>query len=141
MVAVAGIQPTEAMSSHHAAAVVVGGAMAIWIAHAYAGLMGHRVSSGHRLGPKAFAEALRSAWPVVTAGGIIALPLVGSGLGVYGLASALDACNLVGVLILASVGWAAARTSGAGWGRTAVLVGLSCGLGLLVVVIERLVHH
>jgi hypothetical protein len=141
MVAVAGIDSVDGFTWNEAAATVIAGAVAIWIAHAYAGMMGHRVSSGSRLGPRALANALRSTWPVVAAGIIIALPLAGAGLGLYGIPSALIACHGVGIAILACVGWSAGRASQASWARKSFLIALSCGLGLLVVALERLVHH
>lgn len=141
MVAVAGISPMDGLRWHGALAAVVGGAMTIWFAHAYSALMGHRVSSGVRLGPRALAEALRSTWPVVTAGGLVASPLLGSGVGLVDLPTALAGCMIVGIAVLASVGWAAGRGPDVAWWRKLVLIALSSGLGVLVIVGKRWVHH
>lgn len=140
MVAVAGIDVVDGFEWHEAAATVIGGSVAIWIAHAYAGMMGHRVSSGSRLGLRALAHALRSTWPVAAAGVIVALPLAGAGLGLYDIPRALTACQGVSIAILACVGWAAGRASRANWAHQALLIALSCGLGLLVVALKNVLH-
>ena len=82
MVAVAGIDGGDGTSWLEAAAAIVAGAAAIWVAHAYAVLLSRRVVAGHRLAARDLGEALAGSWPIVTAGVILALPLLPVALGV-----------------------------------------------------------
>jgi hypothetical protein len=122
-------------------AVVVGGGVAIWLAHAYSGLMSQRITSGHRVAGPDIGAALAGSWPIVSAALLTALPLIGVAFGMYSMQTALRLASGVGVLILALVGVAAGIITQETWARRALLVVLSSGLGLLVVAIELAVHH
>lgn len=141
MVAVVGIDSGADASGWEALLIVVAGAAAIWVAHAYATLMSHRITSGRRAEGRDLVEALRSSWPVVSAGLLLAAPLLGVVFGVYALQTGLGLSSIMGVLILALIGIAAGIVTHETWPRRIVLVLLSCGLGLAIVVIELAVHH
>lgn len=141
MVAVAGISGGDEASWSEAALVIVAGAAAIWVAHAYAVLMGKRVAVGHRLDARDLGEALRGSWPIVSAGVILAVPLLPVAAGLWSLDFALGASSLTGVLILALVGILAGVITHETWPRRILLAVLSAGLGLAVVAVELAVHH
>ena len=141
MVAVAGISEGHDTSWSDAMLIVVAGAFAIWLAHAYATLMGRRAASGKRSDRADLWRALTDSWPIVTAGVMVSLPLVLAGIGVLDLDAALWACSLVGLVILALVGILAGKMSQETWPYRVFMALLSAGLGFLIVAIEYLVRH
>ncbi len=141
MVAVVGIDAGQTASWWNAALVVLAGAVAIWIAHGYSTLMSRRITTGKRAEGRDLAKALGDSWPVVSAGFVLALPILGAGLGLYQLETALIASSLVGVIFLALIGVAAGVVTRESWPRRILLVLLSSGLGIGVVLVELAVHH
>ncbi|MGV8083597.1 MAG: hypothetical protein AB2L09_08210 [Coriobacteriia bacterium] len=141
LVAVVGIDVGRVASWTDAALIVVAGAIAIWIAHSYATLMSRRIASGHRIERSELASVFGGSWPVVSAGLMIALPLLGVALGFYEIRTALLGSSAVGVSILALVGAAAGAVTRETWPRRVMLVLLSSALGLAVVAVELVLHH
>lgn len=141
MVAVAGVSEGHDTLWSDAMLIVVAGAFAIWLAHAYATLMGRRAASGKRNEWADLRKALTDSWPIVSAGVMVSLPLVLAGIGVLDLDAALWACSLVGLVILALVGILAGKMSQETWGYRLLMALLSAGLGVLIVAIEYYVRH
>jgi hypothetical protein len=140
LVAVAGIDAGSVMEWWKAALVVVSGAVAIWLAHAYASLLGRQIAGGGQPSARALGEALESSWPVVTAGLTLAAPLLGVPLGLYALDRALLISSGFGILILALMGAATGVAAHASRMQRIALIALSCGLGLVVVAVGLAVH-
>ena len=86
MVAINGIDPSHS-SWAEAAAIIIVGAAAIWIAHAYSILLGQRIGSGRRLAGSDFGYALWGSWPIVTAGVMLALPTLLAAASIWTLTS------------------------------------------------------
>jgi hypothetical protein len=141
MVAVAGINGSHEASWLGAASLIVTGAVAIWVAHAYSLLISKRVVAGHRLDAHDLGETLAGSWPIVSAGVLLAIPLLPVAVGLWSLDVALWASSLTGVLILALVGIRAGVVTKETWPRRVLLAALSAGLGLAVVAVEFAVHH
>jgi hypothetical protein len=141
MVAVAGIDVGRGASWLGAAAIIIVGAAAIWIAHAYSTLLGRRIADGRRLEARDLGEALAGSWPIVVAGMVLAVPLIATALGAWSLDTALWASSFVGVAILALVGILAGVVTRETWLRRVLLAVGSAGLGLIVVAVEVAVHH
>jgi hypothetical protein len=139
MVAVGGIQAGHDVSWLGAAEIIVLGAVAIWIAHAYSELVAHRVSAGRKLRTHDLLSVLGASWPIVFAGALLAVPLFGVALRLCSVDAALVASNGLGVAVLALVGFVAERSED--WPRRVMLAVLSAGLGLAVVAVELVVHH
>jgi len=141
MVAVVGIDAGHGASWLGAVAIIVVGAAAIWIAHAYSTLLGRRIADGRRLEARDLGEALAGSWPIVVVGMVLAVPLIATALGVWSLDTALWASSFVGVLILALVGVLAGVVTRETWPRRVFLAVASAGLGFIVVAVEVAVHH
>ena len=83
MVAVAGVGGTHETTWWNAASIIIVGAVAIWLAHSYSIIIGKRVSGGQRLGLGDLIDILRGSWPIVTAGTVLALPMLPAAFGVW----------------------------------------------------------
>lgn len=141
LVAVAGIDASSGASWLGAASIILVGAAAIWVAHAYSTLFGHRIAEGRRAKVRDLGKALTDSWPIVTAGALLAVPLLPAAIGLWSVDVALLVSSLLGVLVLALVGVAAGVVTHETWPRRLLLAALSAGLGLAVVFVELAVHH
>lgn len=141
MVAVAGIGTHPAQGWIGTAAIVVIGAVAIWLAHGYALMLSRRVTSGKRLTPKDVAETFAGSWPIVTAGILLAVPIAATGLGLWGLETGLKWSGYVGVILLLLVGLAAGWLTKETWPRRILIAVVYGALGVAVVAVEYIVHH
>ena len=121
--------------------IIVSGAVAVWMAHAYAEIIGERLALRRRLTGSDFARAMRNSWPIITSGFVVAIPALLPGLGLMSVETSLTASNLVGIVILALVGYlAGTATKESQMYRILLAVG-SAGVGVAVVAIEYIVHH
>lgn len=84
---------------------------------------------------------LAGSWHIVSAGALLALPMLPVALHLWPLGFALGVSGLVGVAILALAGIVAGIITQETWPRRVLLAVLSAGLGLAIVSIELLVHH
>ena len=141
LVAVAGIDGGQGMPWWSAASIIIVGAVAIWFAHAYSTLFARRIAEGHRLNARVAGRALWGSWPIVVAGAILALPLIPAALGFWSLKTALWASSLVGLLVLALVGFLAGVVTQETWPHRILLALLSLGVGFVVVAVELAIHH
>lgn len=141
MVAIAGVGVSDDITWLDMMAIIITGALAIWLAHAYSNLLSKRVVSGHRLLHSEILEILSSSWTIVIAGAVLSLPFPGVGIGLWSFGSALAIASWVGVVILALVGLVAGIITKERWPRRLLLAALSAGLGLAIVAIEFAVHH
>jgi hypothetical protein len=140
LVAVAGVDAGSVVEWWKAALVVVSGAVAIWLAHAYASLISRQIAGGGQPSARALVQALEISWPVVTAGLLIAAPLLGVPLGLFGLDRALLISSGLGVVSLALMGVAAGAAARASRIQRIALTVLSSALGLVVVAVGLAVH-
>lgn len=141
MIALEGLGNGEGKTPLGAIAVVVAGALVIWLAHAYSISIARRVAVAHRLAGRDVWEVLAGSWPIVGAGFILSIPMFLALLGVIKLSLALDAASLIGVAPLALVGALAGAVTNETVGRRILLAALSAGLGIVVVLVEFLVRR
>lgn len=136
-----GVREPDFTAWWEAATRVILGAAAVWMAHAYAELLSHRVVSGRPLEFRELRATLASSWSILVAGLVLAAPLVPAGLGVVSVGMATNVSRALGVTVLALIGFYAEQTGEHRWGRRLLHAGLTAGLGLAVVAVELLVYH
>lgn len=141
LIAVAAVRSESEVTWIDAAALIVVGAAAVWLAHGYSKMIARRIAARQYISRRDIGEILRGSWPIVTAGVIVAAPLLLSIIGLTSVANALQISNLVGVLTLALVGWMAGVASGDNLLHRLWLAVVSAALGLMVVSLEFLLHH
>lgn len=140
MVAISGVGEGSGVDWEAAAAVIIVGALAIWVAHAYAILLSQRVVSGRRLRRLDVRETLAGSWPIVIAGIILALPLAPAAIGLWSVSLALTLGSVIGIALLALMGILAGTLARETWTRRLLMAVGSAGLGTVVVVVEYLVR-
>ena len=141
MVAIAGISSESHLTWLQAAALIVVGAGAIWIAHAYSELISQRIAGGRRLDGRDLYEVLRGSWPIVVAGFVLAIPLLPVPVGLWSLSTGLWLASALGVVILGILGLVAGKVTNEAWPRRIVWAALTAGFGLVIVAAELAVHH
>ena len=141
LVAITGIGAHPEGGWADTAGIVVAGAIAIWLAHGYSIMLSKRLTLGRRLSSQEIAHVFRGSWPIVIAGVVLAVPMLFSGLGVWGLDTAVAISGWLGVAILALVGLLAGSLTHETWPYRLLIAGVYAGLGLLVVTIEFVAHH
>jgi hypothetical protein len=139
IVALAGVgHETPTPAWWQAAAIVIVGAAALWLAHAYSMFLAQRLTDEYPLKPRDLGQGLRASWPLVGAGILLSLPLLFAGLRLCSMSTALAISRGLGIAVLAVLGWTAAMGV---WHRRLLLAALSAGLGLGVVAVELAVHR
>ena len=123
-----------------AGAIIVVGAAATWVAHAYASLLGHRLAHGRPVTLDEVLRALRGAWPIMVAAVPATLAAAGASVGWWSLQSAIRVADLVGILVLAVAGFAAARVTHAGPAGVIAWTLATAGLGVAIILVEVAVH-
>lgn len=141
LVAIAGISTETEASWSNAVAIIVIGAAAVWASHAYSHAISQRIAGGHRLHGHEIWEILRGSWPIVIAGILVAAPFLLVAIGIITMPTALDVASLLGLAILAIVGYLSGVVTGEAVPRRFMLAALSLGLGLIVVMLEFAIHH
>ena len=141
LVAIAGLAESDTLGWWSAVTIIVVGAAAVWVAHAYSSIISHRLTLGRRLDGREMWEEMRTSWPIVTAGVIVASPLLLAGMGLISVGNALSVSNALGIVILALVGYLAGVVSKEPFARRLILAVGSAALGFAVVSIEFAVHH
>ena len=148
LVAMAGLELAGQPTVGAVAAIVVASAVATWLAHSYATLIGRGLiaagataRSNLRAVATPWASAMLSSAPILYA----ALPALASialaGLGVWPLTTAIWVGNLAGIAVMGVASWATARAHHATGIAQALSVLITTLLGLLIVAVEYAVHH
>ena len=141
MVAVAGLSGGKDISWWSAVSIVVMGAVAIWLAHAYSRLVTLRVTTQRRVAAHQIRETLTGSWPIVTAGALLSVPFFAAGGGLWSVETALLVSSLLGIAILGIVGSIAGRISREKPLQRLLIAAVYVGLGVFVVLVEFIVHH
>lgn len=141
LVTIAGLRGGHATDWLGAALTIVIGAAAIWVAHAYSILISKRMAAGRRLSGRDFAKTLSGSWPIVSAGTVLALPLLPVGLGLWPFDVGLWISNLTGIALLALAGFLAGVIGKEAWARCLLLATLSAALGVVIVAVEFIINH
>lgn len=116
---------------------VVMGGVAVWLAHSYAQLLGARVEAGRNLRRDEFWHALREGWPIVTASGVVASPLLLERLSLVSFESAVLIARGSGIILLAAIGLLAPNQK---WSHRLWLATISAVLAIVIVALELAVH-
>ncbi len=141
MVAVAGIGAHPEQGWIGTAAIVVIGAVAIWLAHGYAQMLSRRVTIGRRPTGKEIRDTFAGSWPIVVAGFVLAVPILATGTGLWSLETGVKWSGYVGVILLLLVGLLAGWLTKETWPRRLLIAVVYGGLGVAVVAIEYIVAH
>jgi hypothetical protein len=148
LVAMAGLELVGAPSTGAVAAIVVASAVATWLAHSYATLIGRGlIAPGATAGSNLRAvagtwwSAMHASAPILYA----ALPALAAfalaALGVWSLTTAIWVGNLAGIAIMGVTSVAAARAHHATLLAQVLSVVVTTLLGLVIVAVEYAVHH
>lgn len=148
LVAMAGLELVGEPTVGAVAAIVVAGAVATWLAHSYATLIGRGlIAPGATAGSNArtvvgrFASAMHASAPILYAAipALVAFAL--AALGVWSLTTAIWVGNLAGIVVMGATSVAAARAHHATRLAQILSVVVTTVLGLLIVAVEYAVHH
>ncbi len=140
LIAMAGFDTADGQPTA-AGAIIVVGAAATWVAHAYASVIGHRLGHAAPVSLREIVGALRSAWPIMVAAGPAAIAAGGASVGWWSLQNAIRVADLVGILVLGGAGYAAARVTGARPMGVVAWVLATAGIGVAIILVELAVHH
>lgn len=141
MVAVAGLSGGHEVEWTGAVGIVVMGAVAIWLAHAYSKVVTLRVTTQHRVAGEEIRDVLLESWPIVIAGVLLSIPFLATGAGLWTMDTALVLSSAIGVALLGVIGSIAGRISHERPVRRLVIAAVYVALGLFVVLVEYIVHH
>lgn len=130
----------DASDAGRVALAVLVTAVAFWLAHVYAHLLGRGVSEGRGPTLAEIAGALREHWSLVAVVVPLVLVLSLGAIDAMPDRAATVAATAIGLVELAAAGGYAASHHGASPARTIVSAAIALALGLLVVVLKVLVH-
>src|SRR5262249_32427368 len=111
MVVIGALDAKQLGSARSAILVVVGTAIATWLAHTFAAVIGAHVRARRAVKRNEIATKFRRSWRIVTASIPATLALLGAGVGLFSLRTALFVATFFGVVQLVAVGVFAARRS------------------------------
>ncbi len=140
LVAIAGLTFEPHPAALTTAGVVVVGAVAIWLAHGLSQLVILRSWQNLELRRSDVRAELRGSWTIVTAAIPATVIFILAGVGVWEVKTAFALAEIVGVLALAVVGFGTAGGRGRPIGRRLLYIGGLVLVGVLIVVLELLVH-
>ena len=140
LIAIAGLEVAGGASPTGAGAIILVGALATWVAHAYATSLGHRAALGRQASAGQIHLALRHHWTIVLAAIPSVILLGGASLGFWSSGAAMGISNAAGIAVLAGAGWMAARVAGVNLSGKVSSTILTASIGLGIVAVERLLH-
>jgi hypothetical protein len=128
-------------SPRSATIVVVGTAVATWLAHAFASIIGAHIRQRRQLRNHEIVTKFRHSWRIVTAAIPTTVLLLFAGAGVFGLRTAFVLATIVGVVQMLGVAVIAARRSKFSFVGVVAYAGCATVIGLIIVAIEIAVFH
>ncbi len=140
LVAIAGLTFESHPGALTTAGVVVVGAVAIWLAHGLSQLVTMRSWQHLELNLTDIANELRGSWAIVSAAIPASVVFVLAGVGLLTVKRAFSVAEIVGVLALAVVGVGTSGGSQRRLGRRILYVGGLVLVGVLIVLLELVVH-
>jgi hypothetical protein len=141
IIALAGIEVAGGAGPSGAGAIVIVGAGATWVAHAYSGLLGHRAATGRPTTATDVRHALRHSLPIVMAALPATIAMGGASVGWWSAAAAFLFASAAGIAVLAGAGWLAARATGENIRGQVLSMIVTTSIGVAIVVVEILIHH
>ena len=130
----------DASDAGRVALAVLVTAVAFWLAHVYAHLLGRGVAEGRGPTRAEIACAVREHWSLVAVVVPLVVVLCLGAIGAIPDRAAIVAATAIALMELAAAGGYAARDRGASPARTLVSAVIALALGLLVVLLKVLVH-
>ncbi len=140
LIAIAGIDLAGGASPIGTGAIVLVGAAATWVAHAYASVLGRRVAMGHPASAAQIRRALVHASPILLAAIPSVIALGGASLGWWSSGAARGFSNVAAIAVLAAAGWMAAQVARETLGEKVRSTLLTASIGLGIVAVELLIH-
>jgi hypothetical protein len=141
LVAIGAINGQKLTSGRNAIVIILGTALATWLAHTFAAVIGIHVRERRPVTRQETLTEFSHSWRVVTAAFPATAACVLAQVGVFSLRFALVASIVMGVIALIVVAiFAATRSSFTTWGVVAYAAGAT-SIGLLIVAIEIAIHH
>ena len=128
-------------SPRNATIVVIGTAVATWLAHAFASIIGAHIRERRPLRSHEIITKFRHSWRIVTAAIPTTVLLLFSGAGAFGLRTAFVLATIVGVVQMLVVAVIAARRSKFSLLGVVAYAGCATVIGLIIVAIEIAVFH
>jgi hypothetical protein len=128
-------------SARSATIVVVGTAVATWLAHAFAAIIGAHIRQRRQLRNHEIVTKFRHSWRIVTAAIPTTVLLVFAAAGAFGLRTAFLLATIVGVVQMLAVAVIAARRSKFSFVGVVAYAGCATVIGLIIVAIEIAVFH
>ena len=141
LVVVGALDGEQLGSPSSATIVVVGTAVATWLAHTFAAVIGAHVRHRRPLRSHEIVTKFRRSWRIVTAAIPATFLLVLSVAGVFGLRTAFTTATIVGIAQMLIVAIIAARRSAFSFVATIAYAGTATVIGLILVAIEIAVFH
>jgi len=140
LVAIAGLTYENRPEALINGGLVVVAAVAIWLAHGASRLVILRTWQDLELHRSDVRRVLQSSWTILAAAVPGTLVFVLAGLHVWSVKAAFIVAEVVGVLALAVVGFGTAGGQGRPLGRRLLYIGGLVMVGVLIVLLELLVH-
>jgi hypothetical protein len=141
LVVVGALDGEQLGSPRSATVVVIGTAIATWLAHAFAAVIGVHVRERRPLKGHEIAHKFRTSWRIVTAAVPATAVLILADAGAMELRTALAVATALGVLQLIGVAVLAARRSGFTVLGVVTYAATATIIGLVIVAIEIAVFH
>jgi hypothetical protein len=141
LVVISALNGKQVPSARNAGVVVLGTALATWLAHAFSSIIGAHVREQRPTSRGEVALAFRRSWRVVTAALPATVLLVLAGRGWISVSTALYTATALAILALIGVAIVAARRSGFSATGTALYALVATSIGLCIAAIEVLIHH
>ena len=117
-----------------------GSALVFWLAHWWSEVLGEQISAGEAFGHRDVLRVARREWPLVESAVLPTLLLALAWAGVWSRETGAELALAAAVLQI--IGWAlvAGRRAGWTWLRTGVFAAVEGALGVVLLLLERLVH-
>ncbi len=141
LVVIGALDGEQLGSPRSATIVVVGTAVATWLAHTFAAVIGAHVRERRALRSHEIVTKFRHSWRIVTAAIPTTVLLALAGAGVFGLRAAFTAATIVGIGQMLIVAVIAARRSTFSFVGTVAYAACATVIGLIIVAIEIAVFH
>jgi len=137
---VAGLSEGGTVDKGPAALVVVTSSLVFWLAHVYAGVLGHHLQLGHGFSWSRVGAIARHEWPILASGIPPAIVLALGTIGLFERETAFWLAIGVGIASLVFWGVAYAREQGYHTVVVALAGALNGLLGVVIVALKVLVH-
>lgn len=141
LIAVAGVEIAGVGDGVRAGAIILVGAVATWLAHAYSAVLGRRVIVARRATVAEIRAALRDAWPIMLAAIPSLVAVTGAELGWWSFPTALLFSNGAGIAVLAGAGWIAGRAAHESLRATIGTAVVTASFGVAIIAMEVVVHQ